>query len=209
MAARATGGMAMQEVEKADAPGAPSIAAGPVRVGFASHDGQARLIAMHIAKRLRAGGLTADTADLADSQSVSEILAGTALVVVVAAVRYGRHMAPAERFLAAYRTQPSAPPLALASVNLTARKPDRQTVETNPYLRKLIEKHGLQPVTAAAFAGKLDYPKYRWVDRQMIRLIMWLTGGPTDGTSSVDYTSWESVDAFADAVMAAAQAKGS
>ena len=162
---------------------------------------------MHIAKRLRAGGLAADTADLADSQSVSEILAGTAFVVVVAAVRYGRHMAPAERFLAAYGTHPSPPPLALASVNLTARKPDKQTVESDPYLKKLIEKHGLQPVAAAAFAGKLDYPKYRWVDRQMIRLIMWLTGGPTDGTSSVDYTSWESVDAFADAVMTAALAK--
>ena len=50
---------------------------------------------------------------------------------------------------------------------------------------------------AAAFAGRLDYPRYRWLDRQIIRCIMWLTGGPTDPGTSIEYTSWESVDAFA------------
>jgi menaquinone-dependent protoporphyrinogen oxidase len=47
------------------------------------------------------------------------------------------------------------------------------------------------------FAGKLDYPRYRWFDRQMIRLIMALTGGPTDPTTVVDYTDWAAVDGFA------------
>lgn len=37
----------------------------------------------------------------------------------------------------------------------------------------------------------------------MIRLIMWLTLGPTGGKSQVDDTSWESVDAFADSPVAA------
>jgi len=34
-------------------------------------------------------------------------------------------------------------------------------------------------------------------DRQLIRLIMWLTGGPTDPNTCVVYTSWPAVDAFA------------
>lgn len=180
---------------------------GLVRVGFASRDGHAETIAVRIAERLAANGLAADTLDLAEVRSVAESLGGTSLVVIVAAVRYGRHLAAAERFLETYGAQPGAPPLALASVNLTARKPEKQTALTNPYVKKLIAKHDLRPVAAAVFAGRLDYPSYGWLDRQMIRLIMWLTGGPADGTSTVDYTSWPSVDAFASDIAAAVRSK--
>ena len=47
------------------------------------------------------------------------------------------------------------------------------------------------------FAGKLDYPRYRFWDRQIIRLIMWMTKGPTDPSVVVDYTDWSQVEAFA------------
>ena len=30
------------------------------------------------------------------------------------------------------------------------------------------------------FAGKLDYQRYRFMDRNIIRFIMLVTGGPTD-----------------------------
>ena len=177
-----------------------SGATGLVRVAFASHDGHSKKIAEHIAGRLRNSGLAAETLDLATDPPISEALAGAALVTLVAAVRYGKHLKPAQTFLEAYKTHSPAPPLALASINLTARKPEKRTAETNPYLKKLIAKLDLHPTAATAFAGKLDYPRYRWFDRQMIRLIMWITGGPTDGTSIVDYTDWTSVDAFADAL---------
>jgi menaquinone-dependent protoporphyrinogen oxidase len=198
--------MASREVEAAGADSA-GAAAGLVRVGFASRDGHAAAIARHIAERLRENGLTAEALDLAEDRPAAEILAGTTLVVVVAAVRYGNHLAPAERFLDACRNHPNTPPLALASVNLTARKPEKRAAATNPYLKKLIARRDLQPIAATAFAGKLDYPRYRWLDRQMIRLIMYLTGGPTDGTSTVDYTDWKGVDAFADEIRAAALAR--
>lgn len=54
----------------------------------------------------------------------------------------------------------------------------------------------------AVFAGKLDYPRYGFWDRQMIRLIMWMTGGPTDPHAVVDYTDWQQVEAFGQAVAA-------
>jgi len=67
-------------------------------------------------------------------------------------------------------------------------------------LRRLIARHGLKPTLATAFAGKLDYPRYGFFDRHIIRFIMLLTGGPTDPTAVVEYTDWAKVDAFADAV---------
>ena len=135
--------------------------------------------------------------DLALASPRSGELAGAPLIVLVAAVRYGRHLPEAGRFLAAYRAPPSPPPLALASVNLSARKPGKSDRVGNPYLRKLIARHGIAPALATAFAGRLDYPRYGWFDRQIIRFIMLLTGGPTDPNSCIEYTSWGAVDEFA------------
>ncbi len=182
--------------------GAATAPAPRVVVAFASHDGHAAAIAARVRDRLRAQALAAELVDLAAAPPASEVAASCDLVAVVAAVRYGKHLPAADGFLAAWRRLPAPPPLALATVNLTARKPDKQTLETNPYLKKLIARHALAPAATAIFAGRLDYPRYRWFDRQMIRLIMALTGGPTDGTAQVDYTFWPGVDAFADEIAA-------
>lgn len=85
-------------------------------------------------------------------------------------------------------------------MNLTARKPGKDTVEGNPYVRKLIARHRLSPVLATAIAGRLDYPRYGWLDRHIIRLIMKLTGGPTDPKVCVEYTEWAKVDEFSNSI---------
>jgi len=106
--------------------------------------------------------------------------------VLVAAIRYGRHLPEAERFLAIYRSLSSPPPLALASVNLVARKTVKTTVAGNPYLRKFIARHRLAPAVAVAFAGRLDYRRYGWLDRQIIRFIMLLTGARPPRTPALN-----------------------
>lgn len=169
----------------------------PPMVFYATRDGQSRRIALRICERLAAHGIGVAPRDLAGAWPVAEELASAAVVVLVAAVRYGRHLPEARRFLACYRALAPAPALALASVNLTARKPGKSSANTNPYLRKLVAQTGCRPVAAAAFAGRLDYPRYGWLDRQLIRSIMWLTGGPTDPGACVEYTAWDAVDAFA------------
>jgi menaquinone-dependent protoporphyrinogen oxidase len=169
-------------------------------VFYATHDGQSRRIAARICERLAVHGMDAAPRDAAGPWPPD--LSSASVVVLVAAVRYGRHLPQAHLFLARYGALAGAPPLALASVNLTARKPGKSTAETNPYLRKLIARMRCRPALAAAFAGRLDYPRYRWIDRQIIRLIMRLTGGPTDPRACIEYTSWEAVEAFADRVAA-------
>jgi menaquinone-dependent protoporphyrinogen oxidase len=162
---------------------------------YATRDGQARRIAERIAARLAERGIDASPHDLATSPPPA--LAGDAApIVVVAAVRYGRHLAAAARFLAAYARAMAAPPLVVASVNLTARKPGKDGPDS-PYLGKWLARHRLRPALATAFAGRLDYRRYGWVDRQMIRLIMRLTGGPTAADTAVEFTDWDAVDRFA------------
>jgi menaquinone-dependent protoporphyrinogen oxidase len=164
---------------------------------YATRDGQARRIATHIAGRLAEREATAAPRDLAEGVPAPAALSAAGLVVAVLAVRYGRHLPQAERFLAAFATLAEQPPLVLLSVNLTARKPGKDSPEGNVYLRKSIARYRLAPVLAAAIAGRLDYPGYRWFDRQMIRLIMRMTGGPTDPRAQVEFTDWTAVDAVA------------
>ena len=164
---------------------------------YATHDGHSRRIAARIAERLAEAGVAAEPFDLGVAQPDAATLSCQPLVVVVMAVRYGRHLPQAERLMATYRALAKPPPLALASVNLTARKPGKDTAQGSAYLRKLIARNRLQPALATAFAGRLDYPRYGFFDRQIIRFIMLLTGGPTERTAVVEYTSWPAVDAFA------------
>src|SRR5208282_5457549 len=164
---------------------------------YATRDGQSRRIAAHIAGRLAESGIAAPPHDLAVAFPAPADLAASPLVVVVAAVRYGRHLPEAERFLATYQELLAQAPLVFVSVNLTARKPGKDTAAGNQYLRKLLARHRLKPVLATAVAGRLDYPHYTWLDRQIIRFIMKLTGGPTDPQSCVEFTSWQAVDRIA------------
>lgn len=162
---------------------------------YATHDGQSRRIAEHISRLLAENGIVAPPHNVATTPAAAD-LAETSLIVLVAAVRYGRHLPEAERFLAVYRSLSAPPPLAFASVNLTARKSGKTSATGNAYLRKLIARHQLTPALAVAFAGRLDYRRYGWLDRQIIRFIMLLTGGPTDPNTCIEYTSWSAVDEF-------------
>ena len=168
----------------------------PVRLFVATHDGQTARVAAAVADRLQSRGLAVVSEILRNGEPTPTV-GPASLVVLLAAVRYGRHLPQARAFAAAYGGTVS-PPLAVASVCLTARKPNRRSPDDNPYLKRLIARCGLRPVLGRAFGGMLDYPRYRWFDRQMIRLIMVLTGGPTDAASVIEYTDWDEVAAFAD-----------
>jgi menaquinone-dependent protoporphyrinogen oxidase len=161
---------------------------------YATRDGQSRRIAQRIADRLAGLGIPALPQDLAGISAAPPSLGTARLVVLVAAVRYGLPLPEAERFLAGFQALREPPLLVLLSVNLTARKPGKDTVEGNIYLRKSIARHRLAPAFALAIAGRLDYSRYSWLDRQVIRFIMRLTGGPTDSETCVEYTPWDVVD---------------
>jgi menaquinone-dependent protoporphyrinogen oxidase len=119
------------------------------------------------------------------------------VVVVGASIRYGKHRPEVAGLMRARRHDLERKPSAFFSVNIVARKPNKNSPETNPYVRKLLRQIGWRPRRVAVFAGKLDYPKYGFWDRQIIRFIMFLTKGPTDPASVVEFTDWEQVETFA------------
>jgi len=151
-----------------------------------------------IGRRLQAvvenGGHRVTLRSLHDDADID--LAPFDVVVLGARIRYGRHHPLVERFAARRRTALDARPSAFFTVNAVARKPQKAGPDTNPYLRRFLARSPWRPQALAAFAGRIDYPRCRWRDRQVIRFIMWLTGGPTDPRGTFEFTDWTAVEAF-------------
>ncbi len=171
-------------------------------VFYATHDGHTKHIAQAVAERLCEHGLSAEAVDVKARPVTAEELAGLPLVILIAAIRYGFHLPQAGKALEVYSALSRKPPLALASVNLTARKPERSTAETNPYLAKWIRRRKLTPTLAMAFPGKLNYPRYRLWETLAMQLIMTMSGGVTDRSAVIDYTDWARVSEWADQIAA-------
>ena len=118
-------------------------------------------------------------------------------VIIGASIRYGKHKKELFEFIDINLDELTKKDNAFFSVNVVARKPEKNTPETNPYMQKFLLKTSWVPKKLAVFAGKIDYPKYNFVDRQMIRLIMWITKGPTNIKNTYEFTDWNKVDSFA------------
>jgi menaquinone-dependent protoporphyrinogen oxidase len=117
-------------------------------------------------------------------------------LVIGASIRYGRHSKAVTDFIQRNTPLLDSKANAFFSVNIVARKPNRNQPDTNPYLRKFLRQIAWRPKLLAVFAGRLDYPRYRFFDRWMIRLIMWMTKGPTDPKAVIEFTDWQQVEAF-------------
>jgi menaquinone-dependent protoporphyrinogen oxidase len=117
-------------------------------------------------------------------------------IVIGASIRYGKHRPQVYDFIRRNAKVLDSKPSAFFSVNVVARKPEKARPETNPYIRQFQKKASWRPRELAVFAGKIDYPKYGFWDRQVIRLIMWMTKGPTHAKTVAEFTNWAEVDAF-------------
>ena len=117
-------------------------------------------------------------------------------VVIGASIRYGKHQPQVFDFIEKNQATLERKPSAFFSVNVVARKPEKNQPGTNPYLQKFLKKISWQPRNLAVFAGRIDYPRYTFIDKQMIRLIMWMTKGPTDPQTTIEFTDWDKVDEF-------------
>lgn len=117
-------------------------------------------------------------------------------LVIGASIRYGVHNDKVIEFIKTNKTALDSIKTAFFSVNLVARKPEKNTPETNPYVVKFFKTIDWKPTAVEVFAGKLDYKKYSFFDRKMIQLIMWMTKGPTNTNAEIEYTNWEKVNKF-------------
>ena len=120
-----------------------------------------------------------------------------AKIIIGASIRYGKHSKELYKFIDLNKEILNQKESTFFSVNVVARKPEKSTPDTNPYIKKFLNISKWKPKKIGVFAGKVDYPKYSLIDRYIIKFIMFITKGPTDTSQSYEFTDWAKVDVFA------------
>ena len=119
-------------------------------------------------------------------------------IIIGASIRYGKHSKDLYKFIELNKSILDSKDGIFFSVNVVARKPEKNTSDTNPYIKKFLKISKWKPNKINVFAGKVDYPNYNLIDKYIIKFIMFITKGPTDITQSYDFTDWPKVDEFSE-----------
>ena len=165
-----------------------------VLILYSTTDGHTIEICRRLKQTIEAKG---HSAELLDLKNDPELVADKFdKIVIGASIRYGKHQPLVGEFIDKNRAILEGHPNALFSVNVVARKAEKNQPETNPYLQKFLQQIDWKPRLLGVFAGRIDYPSLGFFDRHMIRLIMWITKGPTDPTLTVEFTDWKKVEEF-------------
>ena len=160
---------------------------------YSSVDGQT----LKICNKLREGLLQNNqNVELLSITAFNEDVTNYDKLIIGASIRYGVHNKEITDFINTHKEQLDSIKTAFFSVNLVARKPEKNTPDTNPYVIKFFKSIDWTPTIVEVFAGKLDYKKYPFFDRVMIQFIMWMTKGPTNTNTEIEYTNWDKVAAF-------------
>ncbi len=133
-------------------------------------------------------------------EAIREDLKKYKKIIIGASIRYGKHNSDVLNFVKKNINVLNKLKTAFFSVNVVARKKGKNTPSTNPYVIKFIKQTDWKPTYVGVFAGKVDYPSYRFFDKYIIKFIMWLTKGPTDVSKSYEFTNWSEVEKFGEKI---------
>jgi len=165
---------------------------------FSTTDGQTQAICKEIASVINRNNKV-EVISLENLLNIN--LSNYKQIVLGASIRYGKHDPAVYKFIKNNISILNKKKAIFFTVNAVARKPEKDSPETNPYIQKFLKLSNWKPALMGVFAGKIDYPKYNFVDKQMIRFIMWLTKGPTDTSQTYEFTNWEKVKEFANEII--------
>ena len=164
---------------------------------YSTVDGHAKHICEYAQEKLKnSKEITIASLDDDSAQELNdfdEILLG-------ASVRYGFHRKNVYEFVREHKDELLKKKTAFFSLNLTARKPEKASPETNPYIVKFLKKVDWEPDLKSVFAGRLDYPSLNCPNRLAILLIMAITNGPKDLSKVHDFTNWNKVDEMVESI---------
>ena len=162
---------------------------------YSSTDGHTKTICERIKNFLNDDSLV-ELLSLKDSKKVD--LSNFEKIIIGASIRYGKHSKELYKFINLNKNILNQKKCAFFSVNVVARKTEKNTAETNPYINKFLKISKWKPNKISVFAGKVDYPSYNFFDKYIIKFIMFITNGPTDTSKSYEFTDWSKVDNFSE-----------
>ncbi len=160
---------------------------------YSSTNGQTKIICERI-KNLLSDENSVELVSIEDAKKID--ISDFEKIIIGASIRYGKHSKKLYKFINFNKTTLEKKQSAFFSVNVVARKPEKNTAETNPYINKFLKISKWKPNLIKVFGGKVDYPNYSFFDKYIIKFIMFVTKGPTDTSQSYEFTDWSKVDDF-------------
>ena len=160
---------------------------------YSSTNGHTKKICERITDFLNDGN-SAELVSLEDAKKID--LSYFEKIVIGASIRYGKYSKDLYKFVNLNKKILDQKENAFFSVNVVARKLEKNSAETNPYIKKFLKFSKWKPNKIRVFAGKVDYPNYNFFDKYIIKFIMFITSGPTDTSQSYDFTDWSKVNDF-------------
>ena len=164
---------------------------------YSSTDGHTKTICKSITNFLNDGKL-AKIISLEEATNID--LTEFNKIIIGASIRYGKHSKQLYKFIELNKNILDQKQSIFFSVNVVARKPEKNTADTNPYIKKFLKISKWRPKKIGVFAGKVDYPNYGFFDKYVIKLIMFITDGPTDTSMSYEFTNWQKVKEFSEEI---------
>ena len=162
---------------------------------YSTTDGHTKIICERIKNFLNDGNLV-ELLSLKDAKKVD--LSNFDKIIIGASIRYGKYSKEFYKFINLNKNILNQKQSAFFSVNVVARKLEKNTAETNPYINKFLKTSKWKPNKISVFAGKVDYPNYNFFEKYIIKFIMFITNGPTDTSQSYEFTDWSKVDDFSE-----------
>jgi menaquinone-dependent protoporphyrinogen oxidase len=161
---------------------------------YSSTDGQTKIIC----EKIKNFSKDSESIKLISLEEASDFnLQSYKDIIIGASIRYGKYNKNLYKFISSNKETLEKKRSAFFSVNVVARKPEKNTPETNPYMQKFLKISNWKPDKLGVFAGKVNYPNYGFFDKYIIKFIMFITKGPTDTSRSFEFTDWSKVEDFA------------
>jgi menaquinone-dependent protoporphyrinogen oxidase len=168
-----------------------------ILIVYATRQGQTGKIARRLASVLRERG-DAPTLFDADRADGSLDLERFQAAVVCAPIHAGGYPRSIVRFVREHRALLERGPSAFLSVGLAvASRTTDGRAETLPIVDKFAKQTGWRPGRVELVAGALQYSKYNFIIRFIMRRIAAKAGGDVDTSRDYEYTDWGALDRFA------------
>lgn len=175
-----------------------------VLVCYGTSEGQTAEVAERIVEELLERGYDVTTVDA--KQEVDLVLDEFDAVLVGASVHFGRHQKPVRRFVSSNRDVLATKPTGFFQVSLTSVDEEGEA-QAAEYVDEFVDATDWHPDRIGLFGGALRFSAYGFITRAMMKRVAKSEYPEADTSTDVEFTDWESVEAFADEFAAFVEAR--
>ena len=176
-----------------------------VAIFYATREGQTRRIAEHIAADLRTHSVEADVFNVRRLRGPID-WPSYSTACIAASVHIGHHEPEMITFVKNHRHDLERLSAAFLSVTLSEAGAEDHTqplerrqqsaADAHRMVEVFVEESGWRPAHALCVAGALNYSRYNFFIKLVMKHIARKAGAPTDTSRDYEFTDWSALDAF-------------